>query len=558
MLGDSVVGRDVLELCDQHGAARKLLLEDRSKGLSVIAFVGATGQGKSWIMRSMVHSAEAAKQIQSGDNLDEATEQLVWTGPFPPADMDHRYERYVNCPSSDMQSISAPYLLVDAPGNTDDRPMIAEAASRALSLASILVLVVRRDQLRSHTVGLTTQLSEGCTVIPVINAVRQQDGLQSDIDAFVAHLRRSAPRSIIAPAVIVDDFDVEGRSESETQAEASQRLAQAIQRQWESSGGDRRILTRLAALDERFHAALHQTLAQALPDLTTAVNRMKTASDELPGEIASSLLGNQDALQAVVRSRLRLHLLTETAPFWFPYRTFLGTLNLTHGAWDRLLFSMSGSLPSLVGTIWSSAKNLTETPQQSTSGLSALQRRCDALLRDRFGPLTSEFHRQIQALGQTDGETTFRDRSEILSDTEMPLRMTGLDSLQQRSQEIFGEEVRESALGSFAVRGFAVLATAVFAALVAGPIVALYRSYFDASLTTLRHASGDLSAFPKAEASLLFTGLFLSVLPVLVLAMVAMTMAQSRQRVLKASTRIDQKHKEAIATLQKSGVLKLA
>ncbi len=145
------MGRDVLELCDEHAEARRMILQDRSPGASVVAVVGATGQGKSWLIRQLVRKSSVAKSIRSGNNADEATEKLLWVGPSPPADLDPRYEQYLHCEASKMQSIGARYMLVDAPGATDDRKPIAAVAARALSLASVLLVVVRRDQLRSQT-----------------------------------------------------------------------------------------------------------------------------------------------------------------------------------------------------------------------------------------------------------------------------------------------------------------------------------------------------------------------------------------------------------------------
>jgi hypothetical protein len=182
VLGDSPAGREVLELCDQHAQARRMILEDRSSGATVVAVVGATGQGKSWMIRQMLSDPAVAKAIASGNNAAEATEWLTWVGPVPPADLDSRHERYLHCDAAKMQSIGGPYLLVDAPGATDDRRAIASVAARALSLASVLLLVVRRDQLRSETVGMLTEASEGTVMIPVVNVVRaRDDSLTADV-----------------------------------------------------------------------------------------------------------------------------------------------------------------------------------------------------------------------------------------------------------------------------------------------------------------------------------------------------------------------------------------
>ena len=66
VLSDSPTGREVLELCDDHEQARRMVLEDRSSGLLVVAVVGPTGQGKSWLIRQLVRRSEAAEADHQG------------------------------------------------------------------------------------------------------------------------------------------------------------------------------------------------------------------------------------------------------------------------------------------------------------------------------------------------------------------------------------------------------------------------------------------------------------------------------------------------------------
>jgi len=94
-----------------------------------------------------------------------------------------------------MHDLGGPYVLVDTPGATDDDHEIAETARRALALAAVLIMVVRRDQLRSQTVSVLTTLGEGTLVVPVINAVRDSTDpeLAADADTLVARMRSAAP-----------------------------------------------------------------------------------------------------------------------------------------------------------------------------------------------------------------------------------------------------------------------------------------------------------------------------------------------------------------------------
>ncbi|MDA7878203.1 hypothetical protein N9B39_01500 [bacterium] len=557
VLGNSPAGREVLELCDDHAEARRRILDDRSSGLTVIASVGATGQGKSWIIRQLIGNRDARKLIKSGNNADEATEQLIWIGPAPPDNLDSTHELYVHCSVSEMQTIGTSYLLVDAPGVTDDRKSIASVAKRALSLASVMLLVVRRDQIRSETIGSLATASEGTIVIPVINAVRaEDDNLCTEVDALLARMRKAAPTSTISLPVIVDDFEIEGRGESQTGKEAAKQIAERLKSELECAwAGDRRRSARLAAIDSRFQVALHAVLSDQLPGLTAAVRRLNTEAKLLPGEIAETLVGRDGPLRAAVRSRLRLSLLTETSALYFPYRTFLSLLNLTHGAWDRVLLSLSGSLPSLVGAVWTSTKNLSANQGAERDLREGLQNRCSAAVKDRLGPLAHRFHDEVLQLrddkASPSSSVAHGPRTQVAY-------LAGIDSLQENSQRIFDAEVERVAASRFTAAFSGFLGTAIFWFLMAGPIVALYRGYFDASYEALSQLSGNLSNFPRPNLAMMLTSLLLSSLPTAIFAMLVLSISQSRSRVRKAEKRIRDVHHETIERLQREGVLQLS
>ncbi|MDE0863849.1 MAG: hypothetical protein OSA98_08675 [Rubripirellula sp.] len=557
VLGNSSTGREVLELCDDHAEARKRIIEDRSSGLTVVATVGATGQGKSWIIRQLIANRETAQTIKSGNNADEATEQLIWIGPAPPDNLDPVHEKYLHCSATEMQAIGTSYLLVDAPGATDDRKSIAGVAHRALSLASVMLLVVRRDQIRSETVGIIAAASEGTIVVPVINAVRQKDDkLSAEVDSLVARMRKVAPASTIAIPVIVEDFEVENRVESEIGKAAAVQISERLKSELECArAGDRRRSTRLSTIDTRFQVALHAVLSDQLPGLTAAVRRLNTEATSLPSEIAESLVGRDGPLRAAVRSRLRLALLAETAGLCFPYRTFLSLLNLTHGAWDRVLLSLSGSLPSLVGAVWASTKNLSTSRGAEQDLRDGLQNRCAAAVTDRLGPLAARFHDEILELRD---QKPAPNSSVSHGPHAQVAYLSGIDTLQESSQRIFDAEVERVASSRLTAAFFGILGTAIFWILMAGPIVALYRGYFDASYDTLRDFAGNLDSFPRPDMSMMLTSLFLSSLPTAIFAMLVLSFSQSRGKIKAAETRIREVHHETIERMQREGVLQLS
>ena len=557
VLGNSATGREILELCDDHSEARNRILDDRTSGATVIATVGATGQGKSWITRQLIGNHDAKKLIRSGNNSVEATEQLTWVGPLPPENLDTGSEKYIHCPSSEMEPIGTPYLVVDAPGATDDRRAIAGIAHRALSLASVMLLVVRADQMRSDSIGALAAASEGTIVIPVINAARSQDNeFEAEVEALLARVRRAAPTSTISRPVIIDDFEISDQSENTIGKEAATQIASRLKTELENGwSGDRRRSTRLAAIDSRFQAALHSILKSELPGLTVAVQRLNTEAKSLPGEIAETLVGRDGPLRAAVRSRLRLHLLTETPAIYFPYRTFLSILNLTHGAWDKVLLSLSGSLPSLVGAVWTSGKNLNSSLAAEQDVRSGLQKRCSAAVNDRLGPLAERFHDELLALRDEKGSAA---ASVVHGKRTQVAYLAGIDTLQENSQRIFDSEVERVAVSRLTATMSGITGTVLFWCFMAGPIVALYRGYFDASYETLRQMGGELDRFPKPDLAMMLTSLLLSSLPTAIFAMVVLSISQSRAKIKKAEHAIRAEHHATIERLQQERVLQLS
>lgn len=567
VLGDSDVGRVVMSLCDRHAEARLSVVRDRTPGAVPIAFIGPTGQGKSWLLRQLIRSPRVRGSIPSGNQLNEATEKLLWVGPAPPADLDYRHEVFVYCDAQDQVSLGFPYVLVDTPGSTDERSAIAAIARKALSLAAVLILVVRRDQMRSGTLGDMAMLSEGSIVVPVINSVREHDAnLPADVDEYVARIRQAAPTTILAPAIVVDDFAIGARSEAEVAAKLVGELSETIRGAIDRTGGpESRQASRLGALDARFRAQVAEVLGDRLPGLTRAVDRLRETAEALPIEIAQSLVGGGPGLRAAIRSRLRANLLADTSAIWFPYRSVLGLLSLTNGAWDRLVLSLTGSLPSLISTAWTGVKNLVNESGEAGQLRDGLRQRAAAIVSQRLGPPTARFHAELQRLRRSAaaGDHDIRDDEVMLGDDVLgvPERvaadLAGIDALQEASREIVETQIDRVAVSKGGGLACCVLGTLAFWGLMAGPIIALYRSYFDASFAALRDLGGDLSAFPRPDFSLLLTSLLLSLLPTAVFAMFVMTWAQSRRRVDQAEADITQSHRAVIQKLQRDRVLRL-
>ncbi|QDT58795.1 hypothetical protein SV7mr_12960 [Stieleria bergensis] len=571
VLGNSSTGQNIIRLCDQHERSLSLLMQDRAAGAMVLGVVGATGQGKSWLVRQLIRKSPSANQIRSGDNIDQNTEKLVWVGPQPPADIDSRYEEYLPVATSQMEPADSPYLLLDAPGATDQRAAIAEVSRRALMLASAILLVVRRDQIRGQTPGILVAASEGTIVIPVINTVRSTDqSLQEDTERFLDNLRGTAPQSIIAKPLLVEDFDVTGQSSEVVGQQVSRELMRQLSDLLEQHpDSDRRLGSRKVALEERFRSALQSLLVDQLPGLTFAVNHLNQEACKLPGEVAETLVGGDGPIIAAVRNRLRLKLLAQTSALWFPYRSILGSLNLTHGIWDRVLMSLSGSLPSLVSSVWATTQGILAKRDADAQVREGLKRRSAAAVTDRLGPLAARFREELAMLRQYQTSEVDSAVSPTSSDSGASraegapvATLAGVDALQERSQEIFERAIDHHGISRRFASITALLGTVPFWLLLAGPLLAMYANYLEACYQTIGGLAGQQTA-PTSLGSLVdrfpnpFTCVLLSLPPTAIIAMVSLSISQSNRRSRSTQAEIREGHAQAIDELQQAGILRL-
>src|SRR6056297_2804111 len=105
VLGDSPAGRAISDLCDDHAEAVRWIHDQRTPDATMVAVVGATGQGKSWLVRQFIDDQAVRRALPSGDTQSDATRRLVWVGPQPPAGIDSQYETYLHCAAESMTEL---------------------------------------------------------------------------------------------------------------------------------------------------------------------------------------------------------------------------------------------------------------------------------------------------------------------------------------------------------------------------------------------------------------------------------------------------------------------
>lgn len=574
LLGQQAACHTIVQWCEEYRANITDIQSGRGVALPSIAIVGAKGQGKTWIARQMILDRRIADLLPSGVLAREATTQLTWIGPNPPEGLNAEREAYVPCPSHCMLDLGRPYMIIDTPGFTDDDPAAAANARDAMSLAPIKLIIARRDQLRSAIHAQLAALTDGAVCLPIINCTplneidmvapagtahraassvashvnRASESLRSDLEWYVSALAASAPGSKILEPILVADFEADGDEDS-----ISMQLATDLRQRLAKQTMDSLAATkahRLAAASERLRHRVGTHLEARVPQLASSVRRLHAAADALPAQAIEAVLGTKTVLKTAVRDRVRADIISSTSLLWFPYRTILNVLGLTHGAWDRLLLAMTGSIPSIFGTFAAWARNWGQSRDAQREVQSGIRDQLHRQIQDRLEPAQQQFYRAVARIQGSGAELTEPPK-------ELMVRLSGIDELQLRARETFDLTFEQYRAPKFSVQLLGFLATILFWSLFAGPIMSIYRDYLVASYRTWIDASSSLSDFPHPTFSMLATAAILSALPVLILAMLVMSWFQRSPRLNRIADAIYAAVLHQVEELKRSGVIHL-
>ncbi len=561
VFGDRPLTHAVTEVCTKYEKDVRNIQSGRGINTLTIAIVGAKGQGKTWAARQLVRDPQIRNLLRSGDLNQDATTRLVWIGPHAPDGLDTVSEIYYPCPPNQMAEIGQPYVVLDTPGMTDTNHRAAEIASDALSLAPIKLLVIARDQLRAASNLLIASRIDGAVCIPVISSVEPeetQEGtvaagqLRSDLRALRDQLQMRAPSVLLATEVLVPDFEITGNEELSSTSFVGQLIDRLSELKLSELSLSSARDSRLQSAQQRLRTDVAKLIGAELPQLAAAVDRLNHETESLPDRVLESLLGSSTVLETGVRMRLRARLVSDTSLLWFPYRTVMSTLNLTQGAWDRVMLALAGSIPSLFGALASWAKNARQSRDFNVEIQDGIRQRTQRQVEERLKPLCDQFHRAVMKLRPHD------ERSkgiEIMASSGMSL--SGIDELQNRSQRIFDSAIAANATANLWVQLLALAGTILFWMLMAGPIVVIYRDYFAASLHALGGSETHLESFPHPSAGLMATSVILSVLPLAIYCMAVLTATLSHRKVSGVAKGIIREHEQVIAELKRNHVIRL-
>lgn len=559
VFGETPLTQAVLEACQRYAKDLENIQSGRGINALLIAIVGAKGQGKTWSARQFVRDDRIKSYLRSGDLTDDATTRLVWIGPVPPDGLEPETEIYYPCSANQLAKLGPAYVLLDTPGLTDINSRAAKLAEQSLSLAPVKLLVIARDQIRAAVNMVVTRQIDGSECIPIITSVEPEEmpggkhaeTLAEDLRSLRQQLEVMAPRSNLHAELLIPDFEITGDESAASQVFLSGILDRFNDLTKSGVKLDTARERRSQAAAERLTETVARLFESELPQLQMAVDQLHRETEHLPERVLQALLGSQEVLATGVRMRLRARLVSDTSLLWFPYRTLMSTLNLTQGAWDRVMLALTGSVPSLFGALASWARNVKQTRDFNLDVEDGVRRRTQQQVEERLRPLCDQFHRTVLKL---------RPRDERMSPPlhSATMRLSGIEDLQNRSRQIFESAIEQNATASWLVQLLAVVGVVIFWIFMAGPIVLIYREYFAASVDVLSggHES-RLEDFPHPTAGLIFTSLILSLLPLAIYCMVVLTVALSKRKVQRVARRIVDEHQRTIDELKTQRIIRL-
>lgn len=551
LFGDDERCSQLLEVSRRLQKDCRQLAQRGGSDVPAIAIVGKLAEGKSWLARCFLTDHEDNQQVRqsvrSGGKSEDRTSQLIWLGPHAPLAL-YGQERFVRVPSEQMLDLGRPYIVGDAPGFSSIDAYAEDLAFTAIHSAAVKLLVLSLDNLRDDAIPRFLKQMEGALVLPVVRykpdpADQSRPGQESETDVRqeLKRWRRAAPGVEVLDPCFIPDKDIFDGGEPNAmrlvqdrlQARIEPRLADAVNLR---KAVEDQIRGRLRAA--RREAA--ELLKEYSQRVRSHVERLEALQNTIPERLPVELLGDDILLRAGVRRRFRADWIDRTPSWCFPYRSFLGLLALTAGAWDRLVFSIMGSTPSLALTFFQSFKNLRDARDFTQRTRAGLTDRIESLVNDRLSNDLLHFNQAVTACraGRGAGAMAFESKSVI--------RVVGIEEVEFKSQKIIGDVIKTRRANPAAARSFGTVAVIVFFCLLAGPTAAVYREYLEAWRDSFVQPRISWTDFPAPSFSMLFASSLLSAAPAFLLALAGLSWCCRSRRVEEALKDIKGQHEKML------------
>ncbi len=522
---------------------REQLESNRGLHLPTIGFFGPKDNGKSEMLRSLFFDEKRPKGILSGVGSNNKTMKVTWIGAKAPYDLSPEWEVHLPADTASDTRLGIETILVDIPGFNDADPQAMEAAERARTSCQIKVLVVRSDQMEDRAVMEEATKLDGHVIVPILNMLRWRSDspeAQNHAMEFLARLRSSAPNSRIYEPLRITQVDIPGLnhdgldSVGEALAASLKKVIAQTDREPDLVG--KAVVNRFEDLRRELESEMESFLLAS----ANSQRQIEEAIGTFPVEVIQELEGSDRALASAAKLGIRAELLRKTSSLFFPYRSVLGLLCLTTGAWDKLALAFSGSIPSLAMSTYQAVKNLKDRTSKEPAAMLKATERVAQQFRSKLAQPISDFAFSIRHVSEG---------NELHLTNEVTVE--GLDHVLELSKRAFEEETTNGAPNGFTTWFGGFCATFVFLAILAGPLVSVYWDYGQAAYETFTtDQNTPWTEYPAPSFGMMFTALILGLIPVVAIAILMLSWASRGGVVRRCIRRIQNHHEEGIARLR--------
>lgn len=545
---DAPLTRAVANITEALRQDVKRINTGQSTGLTTLSLVGRVGEGKSWLARTFINenksTQEVTQLIQSGQNATDRSMNLTWIGSHHTFGELSDRERFIKLSPQNLLDLGAAYLIADTPGYSDHDPSLENLSSMALMSSNIKLLATSVSHIRDSSLAQFVGSMDGSLILPLVRFRPEDDSLipsdtvKNDCLTEMEKWAKYAPTATILPAIFVPDAGIAGNDAARkiTRTQLSATLTPLIEKP------ETFLTHRESQLEqrmERTRTELAQTLADFRNRIGTPVERLDQLTATLPDIIQREVIGDPAQLNIGIRSRFRADAIERTPALLFPYRSLIGVLGLTQGAWDRLIFTTLGSVPSLVMTAFHSVKSWTKTRDFENTLRDQSKQRIRSLINDAYRDDIKNFSHALDAITNGGDAIELNESSEVID-------IQGLTGIEIESQKIIAEVIHKRRISGFTLWIGGIAAFIIFWSMLLGPAVALYSKYFESLSETAKSLSQHWDKYPTPPASLWLTSFMLSLIPAGITAMLVMHWTGKNGRVKKASTEIQQRISAAI------------
>ncbi|MGJ8672153.1 GTPase [Rubritalea sp.] len=527
----------------------KEILNNRGLRSPIIAVLGHKNAGKSTLCSLLVKSPTEAAKIRAGIGANNATLKALWIGSKVPQELDYATEESLSIPSSSMYDLGTEFSIVDIPGYSDADAGARNASVRALRMASTILFVSSIERLEDESALHYIRLCEGAHIQPVIVddkfAHREPTTIESDCIRFQQRIQGACPASTVESPIRIPRIN----DSAEAETIARDLVIDALKALLEDpkSSPEQLAQTRFEQWVRELSAQLSDLLEHVEPHYLHLINK----EEEITLEVANQLIGSNKQIYSSVRARM-LAIVTKNCPtLFFPYRSFLGLLSFTAGAWDKLIFSSFGSVPSLVMTYVQTRENIKSRKQPSDDLQTKLATRATEIATSALAEANTAFARSIVGKLPPESRNKFSHR-------HIATRVEGITELQNSISSLYESVLTEKSPAPRVSILTGLVALFLWIGLAAGPTYSIYKDFIEAwnnSIQAGQHA--HWTEFPTPSFGMIFASVVLIFAPVFLIALITQGLTVSNKRINRCSLDILQGTKEEVKSAIDKRTLRL-